>query len=56
MYENGPHESEWRWIGGHIDHIIDNDGTVEDLKNNLMKCLTRSYGSNTISELTEGVS
>ena len=56
MYENGPHESEWRWIGGHIDHTIDNDGTVEDLKNNLMKCLTRSYGSNTISELTEGVS
>jgi hypothetical protein len=56
MYENGPHESEWRWIGGHIDHTIDNDGTVEDLKNNLIKCLTRSYGSNTISELTEGVS
>ena len=49
------HESEWRWIGGQIDHVIDNDGTVDELKEKVLKCLTKSFGSNTISELTMGV-
>lgn len=55
MFERSEvHESEWRWIGGDIDYTIYNDGSLEDLKNNLMNCLTNSYGANTIHELTEG--
>lgn len=49
------HESEWRWIGGQIDHIIDNDGTVDELKEKVLKCLTKSFGSNTINEMIMGV-
>jgi hypothetical protein len=49
------HESEWRWIGGGIDYVIDNDGTVDELKEKLLKCLTKTYGSNTMNELTMGV-
>ena len=51
MFETGVHESEWRWIGGEIDHKIINSGTVEDLKQNLTKCLRITYGSNIMSEL-----
>ena len=49
------HESEWRWIGGDIDFTINNMGSKEELKTNLRYCLTRSFGSSTISELIEGV-
>lgn len=49
------HESEWRWIGGKIDHVIQNDGTMEDLKVKLRKCLINSYGQDTISYLAKGV-
>ena len=52
--ESGVHASEWSWVGGNIDHIVDNNGTLEDLKQNLFKCLTQSYGANTIHELTQG--
>ena len=51
LKQSGIHESEWRWIGGSIDHTIQNDGSLEDLKNNLIKCLTTSYGSSIIGEL-----
>jgi hypothetical protein len=46
--QSGVHASEWSWIGGHIDHTIDNEGTMEDLKNNILKCLKKSYGSSII--------
>jgi hypothetical protein len=49
--QSGVHASEWSWVGGHIDHVIDNNGTMEDLKNNLVKKLATSYGSSIISEL-----
>jgi hypothetical protein len=52
--ESGVHPSEWSWIGGNIDHVVVNNGTVEDLRQNLLKCLTKSYGANTIHELTQG--
>lgn len=55
LYHSGIHESEWRWIGGDIDHTIQNTGTVEDLKSNLEKCLIKSYGAVTISALKQGV-
>ena len=51
MFETGVHESEWRWIGGQIDHKIINSGTVDDLKNNLIRKLASSFGSSIIGEL-----
>ena len=51
LNNSGIHESEWRWIGGSIDHIIENEGSLEDLKNNLIKRLVSSYGSSIIEEL-----
>jgi len=52
---SGIHESEWKWIGGDIDHTIDNDGSLEDLKKNLTNCLISSFGPDTIRESTKGV-
>jgi hypothetical protein len=49
------HESEWRWIGGTIDHTIENDGSLEDLKKNLTKCLISSFGADTIRDSFKGV-
>jgi hypothetical protein len=49
------HESEWRWIGGAIDHTIENDGSLEDLKKNLTNCLISSFGADTIRESFKGV-
>ena len=31
MQEKGAHKSEWDWMGWNFDHVIDNDGTKEDL-------------------------
>jgi hypothetical protein len=55
MRENGPHESEWRWIGNDIDFIINNDGTLEELKEKISKCLTKSFGSHIMEDLKQGV-
>jgi hypothetical protein len=51
LNQSGIHESEWRWIGGHIDYNIENDGTLEDLKKKVTKKLELSYGSSTIEEM-----
>ncbi len=51
MNKSGIHPSEWSWVGGRIDHTIDNNGTLEDLKNNLIKKLATTYGSSIMSEL-----
>ena len=56
LKQSGVHESEWRWIGGYVDHQIDNLGSLEELKNKLIKCLTTSYGPGIMSELKQGVS
>lgn len=29
------HQSEWAWIGSHVDFELDNNGTIEDLKSRL---------------------
>jgi hypothetical protein len=50
--QSGVHESEWRWVGGDIDHTIDNDGSLEDLKKNLKNCLISSFGTDIIREPT----
>lgn len=31
MQERGAHKSEWDWMGWQFDHVIDNDGTKQDL-------------------------
>jgi len=31
MQEGGAHKSEWDWMGWDFDHIIDNDGTKQEL-------------------------
>ena len=49
------HESEWRWITSDIDHVITNEGTMEELKEKLLACLTISYGESIIEESIEGV-
>ncbi len=51
LKKSSVHESEWRWIGGRIHYTIHNEGTLEDLKNNLIKKLVSSYGSSIIEEL-----
>lgn len=51
----GIHESEWRWVGCHKDHVVYNDGTLDELKIRLKKCLTDSYGSSIIDDLQQGV-
>lgn len=38
------HPSEWRWLDGTIDYIIDNNGSLDDLKNqalNLLDAISR---------------
>jgi hypothetical protein len=53
VFESGVHESEWRWIGGQIDHTIVNSGTLADLQTNLIRKLASSYGSSIMGELNK---
>lgn len=55
LEQSGMHESEWKWVGGDIDHTIDNNGSLEDLKKKLTNCLTKSFGPDIIGESTKGV-
>jgi hypothetical protein len=48
MDKENIHESEWKWVGSHIDYVIDNNGSKEDLKKKIVTCLTRSFGSSMI--------
>jgi len=47
------HPSEWKWVGHDVDYKIQNEGTLEDLKLNLIKCLYSSYGPGKIDELNK---
>jgi hypothetical protein len=52
----GIHESEWKWIGKqNVDHVIRNDGSLEDLEKSIILCLKMFYGYSIIDELTKGV-
>jgi len=55
LENNQIHSSETSWVGGEIDHKITNNGTLEELKGSLYKCLTKSFGSSIIQEHFEGV-
>lgn len=43
MKENFPevHFSEWAWVGEHVDHTIDNNGTLLDLARNVNFALNK---------------
>jgi len=50
------HESEWKWINKqNVDHVVRNDGTLEDLRESMILCLKMFYGHVIIDELTKGV-
>jgi len=50
------HESEWKWINKqNVDHVVRNDGTLEDLRESMISCLKMFYGHVIIDELTKGV-
>lgn len=51
MRQLGIHESEWRWIGGDIDYVIDNNKTVECLENMVVSCLCSSFGTSIIDDM-----
>ena len=56
MKDIGIHESEWKWIGNHnVDHVIRNDGSLEDLEQSIISCLQMFYGHVIVDELTKGV-
>jgi hypothetical protein len=56
MQDIGIHESEWKWIDNqNVDHVIRNDGSLEDLEKNIILCLQMFYGYAIIDELTKGV-
>lgn len=56
MKDIGIHESEWKWIGRHnVDHVIRNDGSLDDLEQSIILCLKMFYGYSIIDELTKGV-
>jgi hypothetical protein len=55
LRDNNIHESEWKWIGSQRDHCIVNNGTIDNLKEKVIKCLTPYYGYNIMKEMKEGV-
>jgi len=56
MRDIGIHESEWKWIGGqNVDHVIRNDGSLDDLEQSIISCLIMFYGHVIVDELTKGV-
>jgi len=56
MKNIGIHESEWKWIGRqNVDHVVRNDGSLDDLEQNIILCLKMFYGYSIIDELTKGV-
>lgn len=46
---SGIHASEWSWVGCSTNYIIQNEGTLEDLKTKLNDCLTKASKFNTIN-------
>jgi hypothetical protein len=56
MRDIGIHESEWKWIGKqNVDHVIRNDGSLEELEKSIILYLKMFYGYSIIDELTKGV-
>jgi hypothetical protein len=41
MIDFGIHRSEWDWIGCGFDYVIENDGTIEELKQKVLKIVDK---------------
>lgn len=41
MIDLGIHQSEWDWIGCEFDYVIENDGTVDDLREKVFKIVDK---------------
>ena len=52
LEKSGIHESEWRWIGNPVDFTIDNDGSIDDLRQKIKRCLTNYLNFDTMKEVT----
>jgi hypothetical protein len=53
MLDSGVHQSEWRWIGRDVDFTIDNEGTLEDLREKVLTCLKTCYGISIIEDMLQ---
>jgi hypothetical protein len=51
MKKHNVHESEWAWVGHFMNDTIQNNGTKNDLKRNVISALTKSFGASKINEL-----
>jgi hypothetical protein len=51
MKKYNVHESEWAWVGHSMNETIQNNGTKNDLKRNVISALTKSFGASKINEL-----
>lgn len=51
MASKGIHFSEWAWIGQKIDYTIYNDGSLDDLVNNVKDLLTKIENDVTINNV-----
>lgn len=43
MEEIGIHNSEWNWIGGRVDYVLQNDGTILDLRIKLYDVIMNTF-------------
>ena len=44
--KHGIHASEYSWVGGDIDYVVDNDSTIDSLFNQLEGIVLKNQGSN----------
>jgi len=52
MQERGAHKSEWDWMGWGFDHVIDNDGTKQELFEKVDDLIVGNKITHTPSEST----
>jgi len=53
MQDKGAHKSEWDWMGWKFDHVIDNDGTKEDLYKKVDDLVVSNKISNPPTQTTD---
>ena len=53
MQDKGAHKSEWDWMGWNFDHVIENDGTMEDLYNKVDDLVVSNKITNPPTQTTD---
>ena len=53
MQDKGAHKSEWDWMGWNFDHVIENDGTKEDLYNKVDDLVVSNKITNPPTQTTD---